>query len=89
MTNHIDIETKAMDYCTELQLKEKKRIRRKSITLTMGEEFTNDIYTASRLYNMSASAYIKNLIHERVTQDATAYKEKLANEKQIRRKEYA
>lgn len=85
----IDIETKAMDYCTELQLKEKKRIRRKSITLTMGEEFTNDIYTASRLYNMSASAYIKNLIHERVTQDATAYKEKLANEKQIRRKEYA
>lgn len=62
-----------------LEVKEKKRIRRKSITLTMGEKFTNDIYRAARLHNMSASAYIKGLIHDQVKADAEMYAGKLSD----------
>lgn len=64
---------------TEYTPKEKKRVRRKSITLTMGEKFTNDIYRAARLHNMSASAYVKGLIHDQVKKDAEAYSGKLSD----------
>jgi hypothetical protein len=63
------------DYAPE----EKKRFRRKSITLTLGETFTNDIHRAARLHNMSASAYVKSLIHEQVRKDAEEYRQKISN----------
>ena len=60
---------------TEIEIKEQKRIKRKSITLSFGEEMTNKIYQAAKLHNMSASAYVKSLIHDKVVTDAEAYKE--------------
>ena len=64
---------------SDIEEKETKRIKRKSITLTLGEEMTNNIYRAAKLYNMSASAYVKNLIHDKVIEDSDKYKEEIRN----------
>ena len=61
----------------EIVIKPQKRIRRKSITLTMGEELTDKIYQAAKLNNVSASVYIKNIIYKTVNDDAAKYKELL------------
>ena len=75
-----DVIDKLKDYLVDYE-PEKKRIKRKSITLTMGEKFTNDIYRAAKHNGMSASAYVKGLIHDKVLEDAAAYAENIRTNK--------
>ena len=53
---------------------EEKTFRHKRITLTMGEAFTKEVYNAARYRNMSASNYVKQLIHDKVIEDANEYR---------------
>ena len=39
------------------------------------------IYTAAKLHDISASVYVKNLIHDQVYKDAEAYKEMIKKNK--------
>lgn len=62
-----------------------RKPKKKQLSITFDEEFRENLRKASRLYNLSASRYIKLLIEERVKQDAKKYDEALAEDRAVRK----
>lgn len=69
------------------QKEETKRYRTSVLGIRMGEKFINRIRKAAKLHDMTASSYIKGLIHEQVNADSDLYDEKIRQAKKQRRRD--